>query len=128
MEYRRLGRSGAKVSVIGLGNWLTHGGYVAEQNAIASIRRAFDLGINFFDTANAYNRGAAEEVLGRGLRAYDRRLFSRYQGVLAHGRRTKRSWTIAEAPDRAVPRFTQAARCGVSRFVSVSSIRPEHAA
>ncbi len=90
MEYRRLGRSGAKVSAIGLGNWLTHGGYVAEQKAIASIRRAYDLGINFFDTANAYNRGAAEQVLGRGLRAYDRSSY-----FLA----TKVYWPMGDGPN-----------------------------
>lgn len=72
MEYRRLGRAGVKVSVISLGNWLTHGGYIDEEAAIASVRRAYDAGINFFDTANAYMRGAAETVLGKALAAYPR--------------------------------------------------------
>jgi aryl-alcohol dehydrogenase-like predicted oxidoreductase len=68
MQYRRLGRTGLKVSAIALGNWLTHGGYVEDQTAIACVQHAFDRGINFFDTANAYRRGGAEEVLGRALR------------------------------------------------------------
>jgi len=72
MQYRRLGRTGTKVSTISLGNWLTHGGYVEEQTAITCVKRAYELGITFFDTANVYRRGAAEEVLGRALRDYPR--------------------------------------------------------
>ncbi len=73
MEYRNVGRSGLKVSEIALGNWLTHGGYVAEESAGRCVNRAYELGINFFDTANAYMRGAAEEVLGKALRPYQRK-------------------------------------------------------
>ncbi len=72
MNYRRLGRAGIKVSEIGLGNWLTHGGGVDEGTARACIRRAFELGINFFDSADVYRRGAAEEVFGRELKAFRR--------------------------------------------------------
>jgi voltage-dependent potassium channel beta subunit len=72
MRYRRLGGSGVKVSEIGLGSWLTYGGSVEDQRAIDCIRRAFELGVNFFDTANVYRRGAAEEVVGRALRGIDR--------------------------------------------------------
>jgi aryl-alcohol dehydrogenase-like predicted oxidoreductase len=67
MRYRKLGTWGLKISEIGLGSWLTYGGYVEEEKAIACIHRAFELGINFFDTANVYRRGAAEEVTGRAL-------------------------------------------------------------
>ena len=67
MEYRNLGASGVRVSEIALGSWLTYGGYVDEQRAVACIRRALELGINFFDTANVYMRGRAEEVVGRAL-------------------------------------------------------------
>ena len=67
MRYRRLGSSGVKVSVIGLGSWLTYGGTVAEDAAVSCVHRAFDLGVNFFDTANVYARGRAEEVLGGAL-------------------------------------------------------------
>ena len=72
MEYRRLGGSGVKVSEISLGSWLTYGGSVAEQQAAACIHRAYELGINFFDTANVYMRGAAEEIVGRALQGFDR--------------------------------------------------------
>jgi aryl-alcohol dehydrogenase-like predicted oxidoreductase len=67
MEYRPLGRSGLQVSAVSLGSWTTFGGYVEERDSIAIVRRAFDLGINLFDTADVYVRGAAEEVLGRAL-------------------------------------------------------------
>ena len=67
MEYRQIGRWGPRVSVLGVGSYLTIGMKTGEQDSRAIVRRAFDGGINFFDTANAYNRGAAEEVLGRCL-------------------------------------------------------------
>jgi aryl-alcohol dehydrogenase-like predicted oxidoreductase len=67
MEYRRLGHTGLQVSAISLGSWTTYGGSVDERDAIAIVRRAFDLGVNLFDTADVYVRGAAEEVLGRAL-------------------------------------------------------------
>jgi aryl-alcohol dehydrogenase-like predicted oxidoreductase len=72
MQYRRLGSTGLKVSEISLGSWLTYGGYVEEQNATATIDKAFELGINFFDTANVYIRGEAEKVVGKALNKYDR--------------------------------------------------------
>jgi aryl-alcohol dehydrogenase-like predicted oxidoreductase len=68
MEYRPLGRSGLKVSAISLGSWTTLGGSVDERGSIAIVHRAFDLGINLFDTADVYAKGAAEEVLGRAIR------------------------------------------------------------
>jgi aryl-alcohol dehydrogenase-like predicted oxidoreductase len=64
---RVLGRTGLEVSVISLGSWLTFGGSVAQDTAIACVRRAFELGVTLFDTANVYERGGAEEVLGRAL-------------------------------------------------------------
>ncbi len=72
MNYRRLGGSGLKVSEISLGSWLTYGGYVERENAVNSIRAAYDLGINFFDTANVYERGEAEKVVGETLKSYPR--------------------------------------------------------
>ena len=72
MEYRNLGGSGVKVSEISLGSWLTYGGSVAAEEAKACIHKAYDLGINFFDTANVYMRGAAEEIVGDALGGYDR--------------------------------------------------------
>lgn len=67
MKYRQLGSSDLKVSEISLGSWLTYGVGVERDKAAACLDRAFDLGINFIDTANVYGRGAAESFLGEAL-------------------------------------------------------------
>jgi aryl-alcohol dehydrogenase-like predicted oxidoreductase len=68
VEYRRLGSSDLNVSEISLGSWLTYGGGgVSNKQAEACVAKAFDVGINFFDTANVYSRGGAEEFLGEVL-------------------------------------------------------------
>jgi aryl-alcohol dehydrogenase-like predicted oxidoreductase len=67
MKYRMLGASDLNVSEISLGSWLTYGVGVEADNARACVDRAFDLGINFIDTANVYGRGSAETVLGETL-------------------------------------------------------------
>ena len=72
MEYRQLGRSDLRVSEISLGSWLTYGVGVEAEQADACVRRAFDVGINFFDTANVYGRGAAESFLGDALKGIER--------------------------------------------------------
>jgi aryl-alcohol dehydrogenase-like predicted oxidoreductase len=72
MDYRQLGDSDLQVSEISLGSWLTYGVGVERDAAEACVNRAFDVGINFFDTANAYGRGAAETVLGEFLAGRDR--------------------------------------------------------
>ena len=64
MKYRKLGDSDLQVSEISLGSWLTYGVGVERDRAAACVNRAFELGINFIDTANAYGRGAAESFLG----------------------------------------------------------------
>jgi voltage-dependent potassium channel beta subunit len=73
MKYRRLGNAGIRVSEVSLGSWLTYGCGVDDDAARACIRQAYELGINFFDTADVYHRGAAETVLGRELKDYPRR-------------------------------------------------------
>lgn len=60
------------VSEIGLGSWLTFGAGVEAERATACVRRAFEVGINFFDTANVYGKGAAESFLGEVLSGADR--------------------------------------------------------
>jgi aryl-alcohol dehydrogenase-like predicted oxidoreductase len=67
MKYRKLGASDLSVSEISLGSWLTYGVGVERDKAAACVDRAFELGINFIDTANAYGRGAAESFLGEVL-------------------------------------------------------------
>ncbi len=67
MNYRKLGSSDLKVSEISLGSWLTYAGGVGLETARACTDAAFDAGINFFDTANVYGRGAAETAWGEIL-------------------------------------------------------------
>ena len=72
MQYRKLGSSDLKVSEIALGSWLTYGAGVGKDQAQACVKKAFDVGINFIDTANVYGRGAAEKFLGEALQGVDR--------------------------------------------------------
>ncbi len=72
METRRLGGSGLEVSEVALGSWLTFGSSIGVADSPKLIEHAYDLGINFFDTADVYAGGVAEEVLGRALRAIPR--------------------------------------------------------
>jgi aryl-alcohol dehydrogenase-like predicted oxidoreductase len=67
MQYRRLGSSDLEISEISLGSWLTYGGGVSNKQAEACVEKAFEVGINFYDTANVYSRGGAEEFLGQVL-------------------------------------------------------------
>ncbi|RFB18135.1 aldo/keto reductase [Bacillus sp. HNG] len=72
MKYRRLGRSGLKVSEISLGSWLTFGKTVDEKMAAKTVHKAYELGINFFDSANVYERGEGERILASALKEYRR--------------------------------------------------------
>lgn len=72
MQYRQLGKHGVRVSEVCLGSWLTYGGATAEDMARACLEKAYDLGINFFDTANVYIRGEAERIVGKVLGQYPR--------------------------------------------------------
>ncbi|MFE4106545.1 aldo/keto reductase family protein [Almyronema epifaneia] len=72
MKYRQLGSSDLNVSEIALGSWLTYSGGVERQQAEACVHKAFEVGINFIDTANVYGRGAAEAFLGEVLQGRDR--------------------------------------------------------
>ncbi len=72
MHYRRLGRSGLKVSEISLGTWITFGGKVDETCAADLVHAAYDQGVNFFDTADVYAGGQAEVLLGQAIRGLPR--------------------------------------------------------
>ena len=72
MKYRRVGKAGVKLSEIGLGGWLTFGHVSDEETGRNLIDTAFDCGVNFFDTANAYAAGACESMWGRLLQRYER--------------------------------------------------------
>src|SRR5690348_13791148 len=67
MRRRRIGSSDLTVSEISLGSWLTYGGSVERDRAEACVAKAFELGIDFIDTANVYSSGGAEEFLGEVL-------------------------------------------------------------
>jgi voltage-dependent potassium channel beta subunit len=67
MHYRRLGCSGLKVSEISLGAWVTFGSQLGEEAASELIEAAYDQGINFFDNADMYANGQAEELMGRAI-------------------------------------------------------------
>ncbi len=68
MKYRKIGDSDLEVSEISLGSWLTYGVGVEADKARSCLDAAFDVGINFIDTANVYGTGAAETFLGQALK------------------------------------------------------------
>ncbi|HWQ46895.1 MAG TPA: aldo/keto reductase [Longilinea sp.] len=68
MHYRRLGQSGLKVSELSLGAWITFGNQVEEKRASDIIHAAYDHGINYFDNADMYAEGRAEEVMGHAIK------------------------------------------------------------
>ncbi|HEY3187967.1 MAG TPA: aldo/keto reductase, partial [Solirubrobacteraceae bacterium] len=106
MLYRRLGAAGVKVSEIALGSWLTYGGHVDDRAAEACIHRAYELGVNLFDTADVYRRGDAERVVGRALARYPRSSY-----VLA----TKVYFPVGEGPnDRGLSRKHVIEACDAS--------------
>ena len=72
MQYRKMGKWGVRLSAIGLGSYLTIGFKLDEQTSRETVRAAYEAGINFFDTANAYNSGEAERVLGKCLAEFPR--------------------------------------------------------
>ena len=110
MEYRRLGQSGLKVSRLCLGcmsfgdpgqGW--HSWVLSEEDSSAIIRRALEVGINFFDTANVFAGGVSEEVTGRALNAYARRdeavIATKAHGAWRMGQRTKSVRPVAQGVD-----------------------------
>jgi aryl-alcohol dehydrogenase-like predicted oxidoreductase len=73
MNYRRLGRSGLKVSELCLGAWINFGERIEDKETFAVLDTAVEEGIDFFDTADVYAGGKAEEVMGRWMQGKDRR-------------------------------------------------------
>jgi len=68
MEYRRLGNSGLKVSVLSLGSWVTYANQVDVASAVEMLAAAMDAGVNFFDNAEVYADGQSETVMGEAFR------------------------------------------------------------
>ena len=97
VDYRLLGRSGIRVSPLCLGT-MNFGGPTPEDEAIRIIHAALDRGINFMDTANMYNDGESERVVGKALKQGNRR----DQVILA----TKCFWPVGDGPnDRGLSRY-----------------------
>ena len=68
MQYRRLGRSGLRVSTFSLGSWVTYHNQVDDRAAVELMAAAYDGGVNFFDNAEVYAGGRSEEVMGHALK------------------------------------------------------------
>lgn len=92
MGYRRLGKSGVKVSELSFGSWVTYGKQVDVDAAIACMKTAYDGGVNFFDNAEVYSRGKSEEVMGAALK----KLAFRRASYLVS---TKFYWGLEEGPN-----------------------------
>ena len=90
MNTRRVGSSGLEVTEVALGSWLTFGSAVDIPDSGKVIEKAYELGVSFFDTADVYATGAAEEVLGRTLRS-----IPRHQLVIA----TKCFFAMSDRPN-----------------------------
>lgn len=97
MTYRRLGQCGTKVSAFSLGGWTTFGGSITDAQTVRTIvHTAFERGVNFFDLADVYARGACEEVMGKALRE-----LPRHRLVVS----TKCFWPMSDDPnDRGLSR------------------------
>jgi voltage-dependent potassium channel beta subunit len=67
MQYRRLGRSGLRLSTLSLGSWVTYHNQVDQKAAVEMMAEAYDAGVNFFDNAEVYANGRSEEVMGAAL-------------------------------------------------------------
>ena len=85
MNYVRLGRSGMKVSRVCVGTNMFGAGYVDDERAVSVIDAAFDAGINFIDTADAYNSGHSEVVVGKAVSSHRHDFVVATKGFIATG-------------------------------------------
>jgi voltage-dependent potassium channel beta subunit len=92
MEYRRLGRSGLKVSVLSFGSWVTFGSQVDVELAKACLVAAREAGVNFFDNAESYAGGESERIMGQAIAELG---WPRWSYVVS----TKLFWGIHDAPN-----------------------------
>jgi voltage-dependent potassium channel beta subunit len=92
MEFRRLGRSGLKVSVLSFGSWVTFGPQLDVGLAVDCIAAAGEAGVNFFDNAEAYAGGESERIMGK---AFERLGWKRNDYVVS----TKVFWGLDDAPN-----------------------------
>lgn len=85
MDYVRLGRSGLKVSRVCVGTNMFGAGYMDDDRAVSVIDAAFEAGINFIDTADAYNSGHSEVVVGKAIRSHRHDFVVATKGFIATG-------------------------------------------
>jgi voltage-dependent potassium channel beta subunit len=92
MNYRRLGRSGLKVSELSFGSWVTYGNQLDTKAAVECMAAAWDRGVNFFDNAEVYAAGKSEEIMGEALAKSG---WPRVRYIVS----TKFFWGIADGPN-----------------------------
>ena len=113
MTYRRLGRSGLKVSTLSFGSWVTFGTQQGLPDVIESMQAAWDGGCNFFDNAEAYAGGKSEQLMGEALKelGWDRESYvvsSKFYWGIVEGPNTKFTLNrkyLMQAVDRSLERF-----------------------
>jgi voltage-dependent potassium channel beta subunit len=92
MEYRRLGSSGLKVSVLSFGSWVTFGPQVRDHLAVDCLQAAYEGGVNFFDNAESYSAGESEAIMGKAIAELG---WERYSYVVS----TKVFWGLHDVPN-----------------------------
>ena len=94
MPYRRLGRSGLKVSALSFGSWVTFGNQLDTGLARECLAAAYDAGVNFFDNAEVYAGGRSEKIMGEAIAELG---WPRHTFVIS----TKLYWGIHDVPEHA---------------------------
>ena len=117
MHYRRLGRSGIKVSEISLGAWVTFGSQVNDKTASNLVHAAYAQGVNFFDDADVYANGKAEEVLGKAISDITRETVVISSKFFSDNGSSEWARVIPQAHYRVNPRFLEAAGIGLFRYL-----------
>jgi voltage-dependent potassium channel beta subunit len=92
VEYRRLGRSGLKVSVLSFGSWVSFGAQMDVDRALSCLEAAYDGGINFFDNAESYAGGESERIMGQAIAKLG---WERHAYVVS----TKLFWGLHDVPN-----------------------------
>ena len=92
MPYRRLGRSGLKVSLLSFGSWVTFGSQVDDDLAVSCLEVAREAGVNFFDNAESYGGGESERIMGRAFKSLG---WARHEYVVS----TKFYWGLHQVPN-----------------------------
>jgi aryl-alcohol dehydrogenase-like predicted oxidoreductase len=103
MQYRFLGSPGLQVSALSFGAWVTFGNQTDQDLATECMTKAFDAGVNFFDNAEAYGAGRAEEIMGEALKRVG---WGRSEFVVS----TKRSSGAARVPTSAACRVSTSSK------------------